>query len=172
MGEPTWRRGKTVIVPEARGRVWTVGLDYVTPGKLYKITVEPAPQAAAPAVHAADLAANPPQDPPGNPLQTWKLAEIDRCGADGAPKAKRSGDGTVWLDTCAVGALIAKIGGSAADVKPDAANKGILFSVGRHCVFVGPEAAKTGALYLGVNDAAANQSDLDGSISATLWEAL
>jgi hypothetical protein len=70
----------------------------------------------------------------------------------------------------AVGALLAKIGGSTADLKPDK-EKVVLFAVGRHCVFT-VEATKTGTLYLGVNDALDSLVRVRGQLEITLSEAL
>jgi hypothetical protein len=41
MGEPSWRFIKEIPVPERPGVFWTPALDYVTPGRLYRIAVEP-----------------------------------------------------------------------------------------------------------------------------------
>lgn len=40
MGQPTWRRVKTLEVPAQPGLQWTPTLDFVTPGKIIKIEVE------------------------------------------------------------------------------------------------------------------------------------
>ena len=41
---------------------------------------------------------------------------------------------SLLISSAAVGALLAKIGGSTADLKPEK-DKMVLFTVGRHCVF-------------------------------------
>jgi hypothetical protein len=148
MGQPSWREIATVTVPDRSGNPWTPALDYVAPGKLYKLVVKPA--------------GNPPAE------QRWQPngnAGTD-VTADGDPTAA-TGHSGMFAD-CALGALIGKIGGSAADMKPATPP----FGVGRHCVFTGPEAAKTGTLYLGVNNAPADLVKLSGQLQVTICEAL
>jgi hypothetical protein len=77
----------------------------------------------------------------------------------------------VALDGCTVGALIGRIGGSTADFKADK-DKFVLFGVGKYCVFTGPEAMKTGCLYLGINDTPAAMAKVQGHLEVTIWEAL
>src|ERR1700686_430938 len=48
MGQPRWREIKRVIVPGREASLWTPALDYVTPGKLYRLVVETCPGAIAP----------------------------------------------------------------------------------------------------------------------------
>jgi hypothetical protein len=79
--------------------------------------------------------------------------------------------GALTLESCAVGALIAKIGGSTADVKPDK-DKVVLFSAGRHCVFSIADATKAGSLYLGMNDTKESVAKLQGQLEVTIFEAL
>ena len=75
------------------------------------------------------------------------------------------------LDGCPPGALIAKIGGSTADVKPDK-DKTTLFSVGRHCVFSIADAAKVGSLYLGINDSKETIARVQGGLQVKIYESL
>jgi hypothetical protein len=146
MGEPSWRPIKEISVPQRPTNFWTPAWDYVTPGRLYRISVEP--------VGAAD--------------QTWTPASAAQpCTAEGDPALTRQG---LPLDSCAVGALIGKIGGSSAEIKPDK-DKVVLFGVGRHCV-VSVDAAKAGALYLGINDTHASAAQLQGQLLVTISEAL
>src|SRR5712671_7543411 len=91
MGQPTWREIRKMKVPDETGNAWTAALDYVTPGKLYKIVVIS--------------------------TEKWTPESGNACNADGDATLTRSG--AVILDTSLVGALIAKIGGSSADLKPD-----------------------------------------------------
>lgn len=154
MGQPTWRKLTKVTVPGRAGTIWTPALDYVTPGRLYKLTVEPRAGAGAGAV-AFD--------------QTWKPEAGSDCTADGDLSITRTDPGVI--DLCAAGALIAKVGGSSADLKPDK-EKSALFAVGRHCVFSVAEPAKCGALYLGVNDAHASIMRIEGQLEVTIHEAL
>jgi len=142
MAQPSWRQIKRVMVPERDGSLWTPALDYITPGKLYRIVVEarlfgPAADSDPPA--ASDPGAPPPASAPAPPAtdQHWTPESGTECTADGDPALQRSG--SLTLDSCAPGALIAKIGGSTADLKPDK-DRLLLFSVGRHCVFSVPVA--------------------------------
>jgi hypothetical protein len=126
----TWREVATAKVPERAGCVWTPILDYLTPGRTYLLEVP----ATAPA--------------PGEPQKWTPESAGGECTADGAPEVDRSE--ALLVPGAAVGALIAKIGGGAADLAPDK-DKIAVFAVGRYCVFT-VDAAKTGSLYLGVND--------------------
>jgi hypothetical protein len=131
------------------------------------LTVEPPAPEPANAARPNERAAAPPI-----PAQKWQPADaVAPCNADGVTGLDRAEDGAPFLDSCAVGALIGKIGGSAADVKAEK-DKVTIFAVGRHCVFSGPEAGKTGALYLGVNDAPALCGELRGTLEVTISAAV
>lgn len=145
MGQPTWRPiGGKVKVPRDGKSAWTPAMDFVTPGKLYRITVDE--------------------------KQEWKPdSGSANCNADGDATVSLSS--AVVLNTSAVGALIAKIGGSTADLKPDT-NKVTVFSAGRHCVFSVADAAKAGPLYLGINDVPNSQAKVVGQIEVTIEESL
>lgn len=143
MGQPTWREIWKIKVPDETGNAWTAALDYVTPGKLYKIVVAS--------------------------KEKWKPESGNACNADGDATLTRSG--AVILDTSSVGALIAKIGGSTADLKPDK-DKLMIFSVGRHCVFSVTDPLKTGSLYLAVNDTPSSQSKLEERLEVSIHESL
>lgn len=190
MGQPTWREIVKVMVPERPTSLWTPALDYVTPGKLYQIVVEalavaqdapPVRQEATPpekdVVPAkpeassveADAAATEPPRTPELQDQRWKPESGNECTADGDSALSRSVGLT--LEGCAVGALIAKIGGSTADLKPDPA-KLVLFSVGRHCVFTAPDATKAGSLYLAMNDTRDAVGRVQGRLEVRIFEAL
>src|SRR5262249_38033156 len=132
---------------------WTPALDYLSPGKTYRIEVRVLP-AAAPDQPAQE--------------QKWTPESAGECTADGNMTAERSD--SLLVTTAPVGALLAKIGGGSADVKP-AADKVTVFAAGRHCVFTAA-ADKTGALYLGVNDTSASLARVTGQLQVTLSEAL
>jgi hypothetical protein len=102
------------------------------------------------------------------PEQHWQPEATPACTADGDPNVNRA---EVITDTCAPGALIGKVGGSTADVKPDK-EKVTVFGVGRHCVFSITDATKTGALYLGMNDARASLTHASGSLEIKIYESL
>ncbi len=142
MAQPTWRELKKVTVPDKPGNAWTPALDYVTPGKLYLIEAAETPK--------------------------WKPESGTECTADGDAALTRST--AAVLDTAPVGALIGKIGGSTADMKPN--KELVIFSVGRHCVFSVADAAKAGTLYLAMNDVPASQSKVGNSIEVTIHEGL
>jgi hypothetical protein len=154
MGQRTWRQITTVKVPEREGCAWTPVLDYLTPGKMYRLEVPMQAVAAAPA--------QPPQD------QKWHPESAGECTADGNPTTERSD--SLLIGGAAVGALLAKIGGSTADLRPEK-DKTVLFAVGRHCVFT-VEATKAGTLYLGVNDTLGSLIRVRGQLEITLSEAL
>ncbi len=64
------------------------------------------------------------------------------------------------------GALIGKIGGSTAD------NAGVIFGVGRYCVYQVTEEAKAGPLYLGANDLSVLMSKVNGKVMVEIEIAL
>lgn len=154
MGQPTWREIRKVKVPEDGSGLWTKALDYVTPGRLYRIAVMP-------------TAGAPPAT--GTTPQKWKPESGTECTADGDPSLARSG--SVVLDTSPAGALVAKVGGSTADVQPDK-DKLPVFSAGRHCVFSVADSTKAGSLYLGINDTVASRPRVTGQLEVTIYEAL
>ncbi|MFN2407675.1 MAG: hypothetical protein ABR594_16625 [Pyrinomonadaceae bacterium] len=144
MGQPTWREIRKLKVPGDAKMAWTPAMDFVTPGKLYRIIVDA--------------------------KQEWKPdSGSAKCNADGDATVKLSSE--VVLSTSAIGALIAKIGGSTADLKPDT-NKVTVFSAGRHCVFSVADATKAGPLYLGINDLPNSQAKVAGQIEVTIEESL
>lgn len=191
MGQPTWREIGKVTVPGAIGGIWTPALDYLTPGRIYRIVVEKTQQARVaanapvmpvaavyvPGTGAPDVL--PPMGSvvsPADPLpisaptdQLWTPDGGTPCTADGDPGLTRSG--TVTLDSCAAGALIGRVGGSSADLKADK-EKVILFGVGKQCVFSVADIAKTGSLYLSINDTQVSAAKVKGQLEITLCEAL
>ena len=148
----TWREVATAKVPENEGCVWTPVLDYLTPGRTYLLEV---PQQPPPAGGAAEA-------------QKWRPESAGECTADGGSEVDRS-EGLL-VPGAAVGALIAKIGGGAADLTPDK-DKLAVFAVGRYCVFT-VDAAKTGSLYLGVNDTPKAAVQARGQLTVKLSVAL
>jgi hypothetical protein len=150
MGERNWRPLKLLThkIPGRPGCGWTPVFDYLTPGKMYRLQV-------------------PVQGTTGDD-QKWEPESAGECTADGNPATAR---GTaLLLASAAVGALVAKIGGSTADLTADK-DKVVLFAVGRHCVFT-VDAAKGGTLYLGVNDSAGSMFNVNGQLTVELCEAL
>jgi hypothetical protein len=153
MGQPSWRKVVVVKVPERTATLWTPALDYVTQGKLYKITVEPKVESTT----SAKLID-----------QTWTPDSGAACTADGDLALSRK---DLMVEGSAAGALIAKVGGGSGDLKPDK-EKVILFAAGRHCVFSVTDVTKCGALYLVMNDAAANLAKVGGQLEVTISEGL
>jgi hypothetical protein len=160
MAQPIWRELDRVRIPEPVGqgqekRQWTLALELVTPDKLLKLEV---------IVDAKDPASG-----------TWKPAGLDApCTADGAFRSANAGAG--MLTTAPVGALIARIGGSAAD-QPSIAqgttspSSTVVFSVGRKCIFTVPK-TPTGSLFLGANVVSARMADVEGELLVSISEAL
>ncbi|HEV2961048.1 MAG TPA: hypothetical protein VG649_04420 [Candidatus Angelobacter sp.] len=148
MSQLTWRSLGTYAIPERPHLLWTPVIDYLSPGKLYKIRVEPA----------------------SNTDQTWTPEAGAACTADGDPKLARK-EGALPLSGVNAGALIARIGGSTADLVSDK-DKTVVFAVGRHYVFQAPENIKTGALFLGINDTAQAGVGLVGTLTVTVYDAL
>jgi hypothetical protein len=164
MPEPTWRKIiERMKIPGAQGVAWTRVLDYVTPGKVMKIEVATADETNA--------------DVTGK----WKPADFTSdCTADGdysgtEPVGKTARQDAL-VSTAPLGALVGRIGGSAADksvdtTQPPATPNRLVFSVGRHCVFVVPS-TPSGALYLSVNDNPPNMVKLTGNLLVDVYEAL
>jgi hypothetical protein len=65
-----------------------------------------------------------------------------------------------------LGSLIAKIGGSTAD------KVGIIFAVGRYCVYQATDDTKIGSLYLGANDLPPGMTKVAGQIEVDIEIAL
>lgn len=152
MGQPTWRViVKALNVPEREGIAWTRALDYLSPNKLYLIAV--APQ----------------EEDDETAEQSWIPEGSASCTADGDPSLTR--DEGLVLATCCGGALIARIGGSSANQKLDAARTTI-FAVGRHCVFSVSDTTKVGSLYLGMNDSQKSMTKVAGRLKVTISEGL
>jgi len=164
MPQPTWRKIiERKKIPEELGIAWTRVLDYVTPGKLMKIEV------------VIDEKANPPIKGKWKPadFQSECAADGDYSGTEPVGKAQRT---DALLSSAPLGALIGRIGGSTADKSIDtptapATPSRLVFSVGRHCVFLVPT-TPTGALYLCVNDNAPNMVKVSSDLLVDVYEAL
>ena len=144
MAQRTWRKLdlRTNKVPDPEGSVWTPVFDYLSPEKTYLLEVAADPK--------------------------WTPESAGECTADGNPQTKR-GD-ALLIPGAAVGALVAKISGSTADLNPDK-DKVVIFAVGRYCVFT-VELGKAGPLFLGVNDSVDSLNRVQGHLEVTLSEAL
>lgn len=128
MGQPNWRQ----ITPQSKGDYLTVPEE---PGQAWTVALEYVTTGQLLKIvveHGSQ----------------WEPFGMPACGPDGdAAFAKPAG---VPVAKAARGALIGKIGGSTADQEGD--DSMVLFTVGRVCVLAVPE-KKSGALFLGVNDA-------------------
>jgi hypothetical protein len=95
---------------------------------------------------------------------TWTLNGAAACGPDGIDIPPRSGDpvcpGTPY------GALIGKIGGGTAD------KSGLIFPIGRYCIYQITDVTKAGPLYLGANDKYEWMTKVAGQIEVELEVAL
>jgi len=166
MPEPIWRKVVTEKqVPEEPGIPWTLVLEYLTPGKLMKIEV------------VVDAARAP--DPVTG---TWTPQDFTAaCTADGDVKGTAQGNrqqqGTPFLPSASIGALIARIGGSTADTTLDAGTPAgtnplrMGFAAGRTCVFSVPQ-MPLGALFMGVNDDMKRMAGLQGWLLVNVYEGL
>ena len=165
MGQPTWRLvAEKKSVPASQGHLWTPVLDYVVPTHLYRIVVSMTGAAAS----------KPPEE------QTWQPESAKPCTADGSVEIVRSAVGvsqpavpstaTPPLSGVPIGALVARVGGGTAESGDT--NRSVVFAVGRHCVFSGPDIVKSGSLFLGVNDVPDCAKKLNGQLLVDVYEAL
>lgn len=161
MPQPIWRKVVAELtVPQNAADQWTLALDYLTPAKIMKIEV------------VVDAARNPAITGQWTP-QGYRAA----CPADGdlAGTAREVPNfGTLMVASAHAGALIARLGGSTADLEADASTTAptrIVFSVGRQCVFTVP-ASPTGSLFLGVNADKSRMTGITGSQVVNIYEAL
>lgn len=166
MGQPTWKlvAGKK-SVPGSQGHLWTPVLDYVIPTHLYRIVVS---------MKEGAVAGKPPEE------QTWQPESSEPCTAGGNVEIVRSAvsatqptvpsTATPPLSGVPIGALVARVGGGTAESGD--ANRSVVFAVGRHSVFSGPEIAKAGSLFLGVNDVPDCARKLNGQLVVDVYEAL
>jgi len=149
MGTPGWRSVTTVEVPDQPGRLWTVAVEYVTPGRLYRLSVKGSDKGE----------------------QKWKPDGSEPCTADGDPSLSRNAG--VPIPDARIGALIGRIGGSTAD-SAGPQDRALLFSIGRQCVIQAPDAStlKIGSLFLGINDVPSGAAKLEQSLKVEILEAL
>lgn len=135
--EPIWQALKRVRVEARPVGLWGLAIDYVPGSRLLRFTVLTTDQ------HG------------GSAPSSWSPIKGTDCGADGIPTTSPPKAGL--LNTAALyGALIAKVGGSSADIPdPSSAmapygNKRV-FPVGSYCVvLIG--STEGGPLFLTMND--------------------
>ncbi len=100
------------------------------------------------------------------PDSKWNVEGlVEECTADGMDIESPPGASRV-LQEVPIGALIAKIGGGTAD------RSGIMFSVGRYCIYQLADESKTGCLYLGVNHFLASTFKISGQLEVEIEVAL
>jgi hypothetical protein len=151
MTTPSWREIKWARVPARPDGLWNMIVEHIAGPRLLRISVK-------------DL------DKDKNPVAVkWKLAAAEECGANGIIKTAAH---TGALNTSAPrGALIAKVGGSTADLADATAVAARrTFTVGAYCV-VSLEKTDTGPLFLTMNDDPDSFSNHDGELLVLIEEA-
>ena len=97
---PNWNQIALVRVEAKPAGLWTMAVEYVPPSRLLRFRVVD-------------------KDASKNPVATeWKLSEDASCGPNGLPSSSNTPKTSLLCSATPLGALIAKIGGSTADV-PD-----------------------------------------------------
>ncbi len=172
MPQPVWRKIVTELqVPKTENLLWTMALEYLTPGKIMKIEV--VVDAARTVERAGNQVAI-----SGN----WTPAGFHAaCAADGdmaGTAREQPAAGSLPVTAASPGALIARIGGSTADLgadtpppPPPGTSARIVFSVGRMCVFTVPT-NPTGSLFLGINIDPNRMTGTTGFQVVNMYEAL
>ena len=158
MTQPNWQLlASGVVVPARPAALWTRAVDYVAgPRKLKFVT---------------DSASN------------WTLSSGNIQGPDGDPAQAQNTNLPSLLPSALIGALICKIGGSAADnTAPVVITAGttpippagipVPFSIGTFCIIELPAIQQKGSLFLTMNDAPAAFSQHAGQLIVTVFEAL
>jgi hypothetical protein len=160
MTQPIWRPIVVQLAVPEPGMQWRMAVEFLTAGKLIRIQV------------ITDTARNPPV--PG----TWTPGGFARpCTADGdflgTARGNGPASGVLPVASAALGALIARIGGSSADQTADTGTTParVLFSIGRKCIFAVP-AAPVGSLYLGINDDPSRMALVQGQLLVNIDEAV
>lgn len=145
-----------IVIPARPAGIWTRAVDYILGPRKIKISV--------------------------NPASIWTLSLGTDRGPDGDPTQPQNLNQLPLLTSAPIGALIGKVGGSAADntapviSMPNTApilpaNVPTAFSVGSFCIF---ELSNTqrGSLFLTMNDAAAAFTQHSGQLLVDIFEAL
>jgi hypothetical protein len=156
MTEPNWQPLASAIVVNARPvGLWTRAVDYIAGPRKLKITVDA--------------------------TSTWTLGSSN-AGPDGDPNQTQNTNAPPLLPSALIGALIGKIGGSAADNTapvisaaglPPVAPIGVPtpFSIGSFCILE-ISASQKGSLFLTMNDIAAAFAQHSGELTVSVFEAL
>ena len=151
----SWKQlGVVKVAAKAEG-IWQLALEYVGGLRLLRLRVVD-------------------QDENRNAVwTTWHQTATDRATADGLIHVVKTG---LLLTSAPPGALIAKIGGSTADV-PDAASPSApygtkkVFAVGSYCV-VNLAAQDAGPLFMAMNDSLDNVKHHEGALHVAIEEYL
>ena len=157
MPQPPWRKVLVLRVPAqpAHAGLWTPALDVVAGPRLLRITILD-------------------HDDQSNPIGTdWNIEKDSPCSANGLSD-KKSGDtvGDLLAANASRGALIGKVGGSAADLasgNPRTYTGARVFPVGGYAV-IKITADEVGPLYFTMNDTLAGFPHHSGNLQLLLEE--
>jgi len=135
---PTWNTISIVKVDAKPSGLWTLAVEYVPPSRLLRLRVVDKDES---------------QKTVG---KEWNRSQGTTCGPDGDQESTTKTG--ILCSTASVGALIAKLGGSTADVpdstpgttSPYTGKK--VFPVGSFCIVAVTIAADAGPLFLTIND--------------------
>jgi len=156
--QPNWQPlASGVVVPARPIALWTRVVDYVVgPRKLKFVAAQ---------------------------ASSWTLSAANIQGPDGDPAQTVNPNALPLLQSALIGALICKIGGSAADnTTPVASAVGgvpaiptgipVPFAVGSFCIVELQAGQQKGSLFLTMNDAPAQFSQHAGQLTVDIFEAL
>jgi hypothetical protein len=154
---PSWNPVAVIKVESKPAGLWTIAMEYVPPSRLLRFRV----------VDKDGLKKTVSTD--------WKLGDDPGCGADGvASSATKAG---LLCSAAPQGALIAKIGGSTADV-PDSSSPGTspyagkrVFPVGSFCIVTVASVTDAGPLFLTINDVPDGFKTHSGALHVEISEA-
>jgi hypothetical protein len=154
--EPSWKKLKLVKVEARSVGPWSLAIDYIPGLRLLRFKVIP-------------------KDEQGRSVPTsWSPSNNTECGADGITIATSTSG--LLCNGAMYGALIAKVGGSSADL-PDSSSATLpygnkrVFAVGSYCVvLIG--SSEGGPLFLTMNDKPDGCADHSGALHVLIEECL
>jgi hypothetical protein len=157
MTKPVWRELAAAVPIEARPTtLWTMVLECVPPKRRLRLSVLPALSKAVP---------------------QWHLSHTETISPDGLPHRPVPQGKSLLLASAPRGALIAKIGGSSADVPDASVTAGTnpwphakVFAVGVYCVVTLASTDAGGPLFLTMNDTLEGFKDHLGSLKVKIEE--
>jgi hypothetical protein len=156
--QPNWQSLASGVVVLARpAALWTRAVDYIAGPRKLKIVTDPASK--------------------------WTLSAGNILGPDGDPAQSQNSAAPPLLPSALIGALICKIGGSAADNPAPVLTAGgtapvapigipVPISIGSFCIVELAATQQKGSLFLTMNDAPAAFSQHAGQLSVEIFEAL